>query len=155
MSTEGTRGRKHSLKFQAGNDIGRSLVAVDIVDLRIEDFTPRGNDDCAGLDGQFFFFILEIDGLGRAEFFTDLASSFGEKDAVGGIDGILQGNGLRILHVDGLSLAETCIIIIVNLGRAFFGTEATGDTFLRVHITRVLDDFDFKISLFPRDAFHL
>src|SRR4030042_4144870 len=77
MSPVGTRGRKHSLKFQTGNDIGGSLVAIDIVDFRIEDFTPRRNDDCAGLEGQFFFFILEIDGLGGAEFFTDLASSFG------------------------------------------------------------------------------
>jgi hypothetical protein len=57
--------------------------------------------------------------------------------------------------MDGFSFAETCIIIIVNLGRTFLGTESTGDTFRRVHITGVLDDFDLKISLLPRDALHL
>ena len=155
MPTEGTRGGKHSLKFQAGNDIGRSLVAVNIIDLRIEDFTPGRNDDCTSLDGQFFFFILEIDGLGRAEFLTNFASSLGEKDTVGGINGILQRNRLRILHMDGLPLAETCVISIVNFGRTFLGAEPTGNTFLRVHIPWILDDFDFKISLLPSDVLHL
>jgi hypothetical protein len=57
--------------------------------------------------------------------------------------------------MDGLSLAETCIIIIVNLGRAFLGTEPTGNTFLRVYITGILDDFDFETALLPGDALHL
>jgi hypothetical protein len=155
MPAQGTRRRKHSLKFQTRNDIRGSLVAIDIVNLRIEDFISGRNDDRASLDGQFLFFILEIDGLGRTELLTDLASSFGEKDTVNGIDGILQWNGLRILHVDGFSLAEACIVLIIYLRRTFLSTEATSDTFLRVHITGILDDFDFKISLLPRDALHL
>jgi hypothetical protein len=57
--------------------------------------------------------------------------------------------------MDRLSLAETCIIIIVNLRRTFLCTEPTGDTFLDVHISGILDDFNFKISLLPRDALHL
>jgi hypothetical protein len=155
MSPVGTRGGKHSLKFQTGNDIGGSLIPIDIVDFRIEDFTPRRNDDRASLDGQFLFFVLEVDGLGRTEFFTDPASSFGEKKTVGGIDDILQRNSLRILNVDGFSLAETCIVFIIYLRRTFLSTETTGNTFLGVHITGILDDFDFEISLLPRDALYL
>jgi len=131
------------------------MIAIDIVDLRIEDLTPRRNDNGTGLDGQFSLFILEIDGLGRTELFTDSASPFGKKEAVGRINDILQGNGLGILHMDRLSLTQTRIIFIVYFCWTFLSTEAAGDTLRRVHVTGLLYHLDLKISFFPRDALHL
>jgi len=155
MTSIGTRCRKHSLKFEAGDDIGRTMIAIDIVDLRIEDFTPRRNDDGTSLDAQLSLFILEIDGLRRTELFTDSASPLYEKEAVGRINGILQGNRLGILYMDRLALAETCIIFVIDLGRTFLRAEATGDTLRHIHITGILDYFDFKISFLPGDTLHL
>ena len=45
MAPEGSGGRKDSLKFEARDNIGRSLVAIDIVGDRIEDLASRSNDD--------------------------------------------------------------------------------------------------------------
>jgi hypothetical protein len=131
------------------------MVAIDIVDLRIEDLTPRRNDDGTGLDGQFSLFILEIDGLRRTELFTDSASPLDEKEAVSRINGILQGNRLGILYMDRLALAKACIIFVIDLGRTFLRAEATGDTLRHIHITGILDYFDFKLPLLPGDTLHL
>jgi hypothetical protein len=71
------------------------------------------------------------------------------------INGILQRNGLGILHMDGLSLGKPCIIFTINFSWAFLSTETTGNTFSRVHIARVLNHLHFKIPLLPGNAFHL
>jgi len=155
MTSKGPGGRKHSLKFKTGDDIGRALVTVDIIDLWIKDLTSRGDDDRSGLNGQFLFLILKIDRLGWTKFFTGLASPLRKKDTVDGVNGILQGNGLRIFHMDRFSLGKTRIIFTIHFGRAFLSTETAGNTFRRIHIAWVLNDFDFKIPLFPGDALHL
>jgi hypothetical protein len=72
-----------------------------------------------------------------------------------GVNRIFEGNGLRILHMDRLSLGQPCIILIVNFGRAFFSTESTGDTLRWIHIARGLKDLNFKIPLLPGDTLHL
>jgi hypothetical protein len=152
---QGPGGRKHSFKFQAGDNIGGTLVPIDIINFRIEDLTPGGKNDGPCPDGQFSFLILKIDSLCRAEFLADLASPFGKKDAMGRVNGILQGNGLGIPHMDRFSLGKSRIIFIVDFGWTLFSTETTGNAFRHVHIARVLNHFDFKIPLFPGDAFHL
>jgi hypothetical protein len=70
------------------------------------------------------------------------------------VNGILQRNGLRIFHMDGFSLGETRIIFTIHFGRAFLSTETAGNTLRWVHIAWGLNDFDFKIPLFPGNAFH-
>jgi hypothetical protein len=131
------------------------MVAIDVIGFRIEDLASRSNDDRSRLNRQLPLFFLEIDRLGRTEFLTDPAFSFGEKNTMDGVNGILQRNRLGILHMDGLSLTQARIIFIVYFGWAFLSAEAAGDTLCGVHIARMLDDLDFKISLFPGDAFQL
>ena len=155
MPGQGPRGRKHSLKFKAGDDIRRALVAVDIISLRVKDFTARGDDDRSSLNGQFLLLVLEIDRLGRTELLTDLASPFGKKDTIRWVNGIFQRNGLGILHMDRFSLGKSRIIFTVNFGRTFLSTETAGNTLLRVHIAWVLHHLHFKVPLLPGDAFHL
>ena len=57
--------------------------------------------------------------------------------------------------MNGFSLGKTRIVFIIHFGRAFLSTETAGNTLRRVHIAWGLNDFDFKIPLFPGDAFHL
>jgi hypothetical protein len=154
MPAKGPGGRKHSFKFKAGDDVRGALVTVDIISLRIKDFTARGDDDRPGLNGQFLFFVLKIDGLCRTEFFTDLTSPFGKKDTMNRINGILQGNCLGILYMDGLSLGKPCIIFTIDLGGAFLSTEAAGNTLRRVNIAWILNHLHFKISLLSGNAFY-
>src|SRR4030042_1033217 len=155
MPAQGPGGRKHPFKFKAGDDIGGTLVTVDIIRLRVKDFTAWGDDDRSGLNSQFLFLILEINSLCWTDFLTDLASPFGKKDTMRWVNGIFQRNGLGIFHMDRFSLAKPRIIFIVNFGRAFLSTETTGNTLLRVHIAWVLHHFHFKAPFLPGDAFHL
>jgi hypothetical protein len=155
MTPEGSRGGENSFEFETGDDIRRSMVAIDVIGFRIEDLASRSNDDRSRLNRQLSLFFLEIDGFGRTEFLTDPAFPFGEKNTMDGVNGVLQRNCLGILDMDRLSLTQTRIIFIIDLYRAFLSTEATGDTLRRVHIPRMLHHLDFKISLLPRDAFHL
>src|SRR4030042_1635638 len=92
MPAKGAGGRKHSLKFKTGDDIGGALVTVDIVSLRIKDFTSRGDDDRPCLNGQFFFLVLKIDSLRWTKFFAYLTSPFGKKDTMDRINDVLQRN---------------------------------------------------------------
>ena len=57
--------------------------------------------------------------------------------------------------MDRFSLGKTRIIFTINFSWALLSTEAAGNTFRRVYIAWGLNDFDFKISLFPGNAFHL
>ena len=155
MPAQGPGGRKHSLKFKAGDDIGRALVTIDIISLRVKDFTAWGDDDRSGLNGQFLLLVLEIDSLGRTELLTDLASPFGKKNAIRWVNGIFQRNSLGILHMDRFSLGKSGIIFIVNLSRALLSAKTAGDAFGRVHIARVLHHLHFKVPLFSGDTFHL
>ena len=74
---------------------------------------------------------------------------------MGRVNGILQRNGLGILHMDRFSLGKPCIIFIIDFGGAFLSTETAGNTFRRVHIAWRLNHFHFEIPLFPGNAFHL
>jgi len=155
MSAKGTRGREHPLKFEAGDDIRRFLVPIDIVSLWFEHLTPRCNNDSPCLDGQLSLLILEIDGLGRTELLAHLAFPFGEEDTIDRVNGIFQRNRLGIFDVDRLSFAKACIIFVVDLRWTFFSTETTGNAFRRIHIARLLNQLDLKISHLSGDALHL
>ena len=131
------------------------MVAVDVIGFWIEDLASGSNDDRSDLNHQLLLFFVEIDGLGRTEFLTNPAFALGQKDTMDRVNGVLQRHSLGILHMDGLSLTQTRIIFIIYFGWAFLSAEATRDAFCWVHVPRVLHHLDFKISLLPRNAFHL
>jgi hypothetical protein len=131
------------------------MVAIDIIIFRIEDLASGCDDDGTCLDGQLLVFVFKVDGLGRTEFLADLASPFGQKDAVDRVDGIFQRNRLGILDMNRLPLSDARIVFIIHLRRTFLCAQATGDALLRVHIPGVLNEFDLKVPFLPGDALHL
>jgi hypothetical protein len=95
------------------------------------------------------FFVFIVDGVGGADFFTVAAFSLGQLDAVFGVNGIFQRNGLGVFDIDGLSFPHGRIVFIVHLFGTFFRAGPAGDTFVRVHITGMLQNADLKIARFP------
>jgi len=86
--------------------------------------------------------ILEIDGAGRTEFLTRLASAILEIDAVIRIDGIFQGNRLGISQGNRFGRNQPFIVKVSNFLGAFLPAKPAGDALFRIDIPRVLQDVD-------------
>jgi hypothetical protein len=94
-------------------------------------------------------FILEIDSSRGTKFFTCLASSFFEKDAMINVDRILEGDRLWILHIYCLSLAKSSVVFIIDFARAFLSARSASNAFVYINKARVLSNRNLKVSLFP------
>jgi hypothetical protein len=102
-----------------------------------------------------FGFFVKIDRIGWTKFLARLAPSrFAKIDAVLGINHILQGNGLWVRKIGGLSLAQAGIISIHNALGAFFCTGATGNTQVCVNVTGCLNNCYLKVASCARQALH-
>ena len=110
--------------------------------------TATGQNNTPHLDGKILLLIIELDGVCRAEFLACPAFSLLKEDTVFRVNGIFEWDGLGIFYVGGLALGQSGFIFVYDLFRALFRTHAAGDTFVRIHITRVLGELDFKIPLF-------
>jgi hypothetical protein len=73
---------------------------------------------------------------------------------MGGIDGIFQGNGLRIFQVDGFAIAQSGVEFIPHLAGAFLSTETAGDAPIHIHVPGPLPDLNFKFPELPGDSLH-
>ena len=56
---------------------------------------------------------------------------FGEVDAGLAIDGVLQGDGLGVLDVSGLALAQALVELVVDFLGALLRAQPAGDAFSR------------------------
>ena len=90
--------------------------------------------------------------VGRAKFLTSLAFAADYKNTMLRIEGIFKRNCLSILYISRFALVETGVVFIGYLFGTFLRTQTAGDAFLHVHVARVPDQFDFKITLFTANA---
>ena len=119
---------------------------------RIKGLEPGCQNSGPHLDGDLFFLLFKIDRPGGTKFFTGLAFSLLEVDAVFLINGILQGYCLGITYIGCLALDESLVVFIVH----FFGTLlracVTGNAFVHVDVARMPGDLHVEIAWFPGDG---
>ena len=115
---------------------------------RIVDFTAVGNDNRTHVQINMPLFVFIVNGVGGTDFFTFSAFSFGYFKTVLRINGVFQGDGLSIFHIDGLPFGQTRIIFIGYFPGTFFGAGPTGDAFVHIHIAGTLQDTHLKIARF-------
>ena len=65
-----------ALEFQVGEDVRQAAIAILRDAAGIEQVLAGGQDDVANLDRHDLVFLVEIDGIGRAEFLAGLAGAF-------------------------------------------------------------------------------
>ena len=153
MSTVRTRSRKDSFKLQAGDDIVGFGISEGVVSSGIIGLTAGRQHNRADLQRDLFFPVIKEDRIGRTKFLTGFAFAANQIDALLGIQGIFKRNGLGILHVCRFALVKARLVFIGNFFGTFFGTDAAGDTFFHINVTRVLDQFDLKIACFAANTF--
>jgi hypothetical protein len=114
-----------------------------------------GKNHGSHLEGKLFLRVIEFDGTGGAKFFTGFTFAFDKVNTMLGIYGVFQGYRLGVLHMSRFTLDESCIVLIVNLFRTFFRAQSAGNAFFHVNIPGILDDFYFKVALFPGYVYYL
>ena len=149
MTAIGPGCRQNAFKLHCGNHVGKASIAEVIQGAWIKGDKSRCQDDRAHTQMDLFDAVIEIDGLGGAELLTCLAPSVLEINAGGRIDGVFQGYGLIVGHIDGLALDELFVEGVNDLLGAFFRAQAAGDAFVHIHVARLLNDLDGKAALMP------
>ena len=96
--------------------------------------------------------VFKVDRIRRAKFFTTAAFTANEINALRRIDAIFKRNGLGIPDINRFAFIQAGIISIGDFLGAFLGTGAAGDTFFHVHVSRALDQIDFKMAFFTANA---
>jgi hypothetical protein len=105
------------------------------------------------MEVQPFLLVIEVNGFGGTELLAGPAFALLKVNAVFLVYDVLQGNGLSILHINRLALAQALIIGIVHFFGTFFCTGSTGNTLLHIHKTRVLEDLNLEMARFPFDVY--
>ena len=155
MSPEGTRSGEDALKFKARDHVRALFVLKGIIGFGIIGFDAVGQNNGAHMDFQFFPLVVVINGIRRAHLFAYAAFALGQFDAETIVNGVLQGNGLRVFHINGFPLAKPSIVGVGNLLGAFFRTGPACNAFVHVHITRITGDVDPEITFLARNLFDL
>jgi len=154
MTARGASGRKDTLVFNTGDYIGKSLILVIVQAGRIIGLESRCQDHGAHIEGQLLFRVFVVNGPGGADPGAGPAFIPEQLKAEIGINGVFQGHGLGIVHIDGLAFDQTLVKIVRGLARTFFGTLPAGDALVHVHIAGGLFQGDFKIPQFTVNGFN-
>jgi hypothetical protein len=101
---------------------------------------------------QLLILLREIDCACGAELLASPAFALLKIDTVIFIDGILQRNGLCVLHVDGLARGQVLIVKIIHLFRTFFSACPAGNTFAHIHEPGMFQDAYLEIARFAADG---
>ncbi len=96
-----------ALEFQVGVHIGQAAIAVIRYTAGIEQVPAGGEDDVADLDRDDLIFLVEIDGIRRAELLAGLAGTLLEVGAIDVVDHRVFWHGLRERCVNSFAIAET------------------------------------------------
>ncbi len=109
-----------------------------------------GQDDVADLDGQDLVLLIEVDGVGRAEFLAGLAGALDVIGAVDIVDDRVLGHGLREGSIDRLAVSQAGLEDIVDdFLRAFLPADAAAGAVLGLDIAGALLDGDGEIADIP------
>jgi hypothetical protein len=130
------------------------IVPIGIKGRGVVRHKTRAQHDGAHIQCQVPLLIVKLDCLGGTEFLAGAALVLQEIDAVFGINGIFEGDGLGIFYIGGLSFGKSLVELVPDLFWAFFGTEPASDTALQVNVTGMLGNLYLEISRFPRDTLH-
>ena len=95
--------------------------------------------------------LVEIDGVGGADFFTGPAFLFLDVNAAVAVDTVFQGYRLGVLDIGGFAFDDPRVIRIHNFFRTFFSAGTAGDAQRFVDVARVPNQFDLEIT---RTAFN-
>ena len=147
-------GTQNALEFHTGNDIRIRAVTINRGNIRNKRLKPGSKDDGSHFDSVDFVLLVEVHGICRTEFFTGFAFAFLSLKIDAGlrVNGIFQGNRLRVLDVSGFSFVQVAVEFVVHLFGTFLRTNAAGDAFFRVNIAR---PFAYRYRKTTGGAFHL
>jgi hypothetical protein len=147
MAAGGSCGGEEPFEFDRGQHIRVLYISVLGISTRIKGLKTRGEDNCAYMNREFPLCILEVDGAAGAELLAGLALALLKEDAAARIDGVLQGHGLGVLDVNGLSLIEVLVIGVINLPWALLSAQAAGDALVYIHVAGGLAEGGGEVSL--------
>ncbi len=135
------------LELEARVDVRQTAVTV-LRNLRaIERLPTGGNDDVAHRQFDDFVFLIEADGVGRAELLAGTATLTLEPDARLGVQHRHARNGLRERHVDRLPRAHAGFEVRVqHFARALLDADAATGAEVEVDLPRLLPDLHFEIA---------
>jgi hypothetical protein len=113
---------------------------------------PWCKDDGAHMENETLFLLFKVNRIFGTEFFTGPALPFVKEDTILLVNGVLKRDRLCVFHINRLSRPQIFIKGIMDFFRAFLSTNSTPNTFFRIHISGVSEDFYFKIASLPLDA---
>jgi len=145
-------GTEDALEFHARDHIGISAVGIGLVEAGIIGPEAGGQDHRPRSEGPAFLCLVQANGLGGAEFLAGPALALLKEDTVVFVDDILERDSLRVFHIDGLALNQFPIEEVVHLFGAFFGTGATCDAAVHVHVPGTCQDLHLKIVGLPMNG---
>jgi len=151
----GSGGTQNSFKLNAGNDIRKGAVTIDIICMRVKGFEPGGQNDRSHLNLMSFFLLIKIHSIRRAEFLTGSAFPLFKIDTVIRVNHIFEGHSLGILDIGCLAFRKTLIVFIIHLAGAFFSAYSAGNTFSHIHIARAFTDGHCKMPSLAFNGFHI
>ena len=156
MSLIRSTGTEDPLKFQAGHYIGVPAVGERVAQNRIIGNESGRQDDGSHSDLVNLWLLLEVDSACGTELLTRCAPSLlPEIDTVFRIYCVLEGNGLGIWKICGLSLGQAGIVDIRNTLRAFLSTGAAGDAQICIDVPGRLGDRSLEVACLTRYALQL
>ncbi|EKD37256.1 MAG: hypothetical protein ACD_75C01194G0001 [uncultured bacterium] len=150
-SAAGTGGRKQPLELERSNHVLQLAVAKFPAYFRLIGLQTGSEDDRADFNIELFVAVVKVDGLGITDLFTFPANLFGEIQTVRRINCPGIGNGLRKQGVDGLSLIQSLVKEIRDLGWTFRFTGAASRTSFRIDIAGLLLQGGGEIPFNPRN----
>lgn len=155
MSLVGAARTQDTFKLQAGHHIGMSAVGKRVTIEGVVGSKSGRQDHCPHPDLVNLCLLLKVHCPGRAVFLARLASPPLLKiDTVLGVNHILEGNGLGVRKIGGLSLAQAGIVEIDDTPGTFFCTGATRNTQVLVNVTGRLKDRHLEVSRLPGYTLH-
>jgi len=144
-------GAQQPLEVHAGDHVLHLPVAVVAPELGIERFEPGGQKDGADLDLYLLRCLLKIDGVIFTDAFADPAFFlFQIKTAF--IDVGNQGDGLRIVDVDGFVLRQVLIEWIGVVDRAVFDAGGAPRAFVLNNVPGLFNQGYREVSRLPVDT---
>jgi hypothetical protein len=101
----------------------------------IESSKTQGQDEGAHRNFAFRIGLGKVHRSGGAELLAGSTGALHKMEANVSINGILQGNCLGVKNIRGFSETKSQVKGIGHLDFTFLGTQAAGNTFIRVNVT--------------------
>ena len=156
MPAGGPTRTQQPFELHGSDHVGMVAVSISVKTAWIERLESSGENDGSHLQIQQLLLLFVIDGIRGTDLGANAALlAVSQLTAVFSIDGISRGDGLRIVFINGFAFAKSFIESIYHHSGTLFGARSTGNTFVQVHVSGFLKDFDPEMPFFTFKAFQL